>query len=249
MKITAIGQATYYIRDGSLSVLTDPWFSTGGLSALLAPRLVAPALKADQIENCDLILLSHMHIDHWDGQAARLAARCKSTIVTATAAARRLKTAGLNAVGLTAGESFSGLGVTVEAVKAKHSLSPGAIGLVLSGRKKVYFSGDTLDHRGLDKLAGYNLDVALLQTSCARYPLLGPDGMDWPAAVSLARRIRPRIFMPMHFTCRGKYLDLAKKVKIENSKTIKEYLSRREKELVTEGIDCRILWPGETREI
>jgi L-ascorbate metabolism protein UlaG (beta-lactamase superfamily) len=249
MKITAIGQATYYIRDGSLSVLTDPWFSTDGLSAFLAPRLVGPALQADQIENCSLILLSHMHIDHWDRQAARLAARCKSTIVTAADAARRLKKAGLNVVGLTAGESFSGLDVTVEAVKAEHPLSPGAIGLVLNGRKKVYFSGDTLDHRGLDKLAGYNLDLALLQSSCARYPFLGPDGMDWPAAVSLVRRIRPRIFIPMHFTCRGKYLDLGQKVRIENSKMVKEYLSRGEKELAAEGIDCRILWPGETREI
>lgn len=249
MKITSIGQATYYIRDGSLSVLTDPWFSTDGISALLAPRLVAPGLQADQINNCDLVLLSHMHIDHWDHQAARLAERCKSTIVTAAGAAERLRKKGLNAVGLTAGESWSGLGVTVEAVKAKHPLSPGAIGLILRSRKKVYFSGDTLDHRELDQLAGYKLDLALLQSSCARYPFLGPDGMDWPAAVSLVRRIKPRIFMPMHFTCKGKYLDLKQKVKIEDSEGVKEYLSCREKELIGEGIDCRILWPGETGEI
>jgi L-ascorbate metabolism protein UlaG (beta-lactamase superfamily) len=249
MEITSIGQATYYIRDGSLSILTDPWFSTGGLSALLAPRLLGPALQIDQIENCSLILLSHMHIDHWDRHAAELAARCNSIIITAAYAARRLTKAGLNAVGLTAGESFSGLGVTVEAVKAKHPLSPGAIGLVLSGRKKVYFSGDTLNHSGLDSLAGYNLDLALLQSSCTRYPFIGPDGMDWPAAVSLARRIRPRIFMPMHFTCKGKYLDLDRKVKIENSKMVEDYLSLGEKELGAEGIDCRVLWPGEKLEI
>jgi L-ascorbate metabolism protein UlaG (beta-lactamase superfamily) len=249
MEITSIGQATYLIQDDSLSVLTDPWFSSSGLNAIFAPRLVPPALQADQIENCDLILLSHMHIDHWDNQAARLAARCNSTIVTAADAAGRLRKKGLNAVGLTAGESWSGLGVTVEAVKAKHPLSPGAIGLIYSGRKKIYFSGDTLDHRGLDKLAGYNLDLALLQSSCARYPILGPDGMDWPAAVSLVRRIKPRVFMPMHFTCKGKYLDLSQKLKITESKAVRENLSLWEKELFAEGIDCQVLWPGETGEI
>ncbi len=225
MKITSIGQATYLMQDDSLSVLTDPWFSSSGLNAIFAPRLVPPALQADQIKSCNLILLSHIHIDHWDRSAARLAARCQSVIVTTADAARRLKKTGLNAVGLADGESWSGMNVTVEAIKAEHPLSPGAIGLIYSGRKKIYFSGDTLDHRGLDRLAGYNLDLALLQSSCARYPFLGPDGMDWPAAVSLVRRIKPRVFIPMHFTCKGKYLNLSQKLKITESKAVRENLS------------------------
>lgn len=249
MKVTSIGQATYLIEDGSLSVLTDPWFSSSGLNAIFAPRLVPPALQADQIKSCDLVLLSHIHIDHWDRSAAMLSARCQSTIVTSVEVARRLKKSGLNAVGLADGESWNGLGVTVEAINAEHPFSPGAIGLVYSGRKKIYFSGDTLNHQGLDKLAGYNLDLALLQSSCANYPFIGPDGMDWPAAVSLVRRVKPSVFMPMHFTCKGKYLDLSQKIKITEREAVKEYLSRQEKELLAEGIDCRILWPGETGEI
>lgn len=249
MKITAIGQATYYIQDGTLSILTDPWFATGGLSGLLAPRLVPPALQADQIEDCKLILLSHIHLDHWDRSAAKLAARCGSIIITAADAASRLVRNGLNAVGLTDGESWSGLGVTVEAVKAVHPLSPGAIGLILTGSKRVYFSGDTVDHPGLNRLLEYRLDLALLQSSCARYPLLGADGMDWPAAVSLVHRIKPSLFMPMHFTCRGKYLDVSQNFKIEDTEAVKQYLALREKELNDQGIGCRVLWPGENGEI
>lgn len=248
MKITSIGQATYFLEDGPLTVLTDPWFSTGGLSALFAPRLVPPMLQPEQIENCKLILLSHIHLDHWDRQAAALAARCGSVIVTAKDAAQRLRKSGLNAVGLKAGESWSGLGVSVRAVKAKHPLSPGALGLVLFASKTIYFSGDTLDHEGLDELIDIPIDLALLQASCARYPLLGADGMDWPAAVSLAARIKPLLFIPMHFTCKGKYLDLKKNVKIREPEEVKEELFRRERAAIKDGINCRVLWPGETLE-
>ncbi|HED24531.1 MAG TPA: hypothetical protein ENN91_05340 [Firmicutes bacterium] len=251
MKITSIGQAAFYIEDGPLTVLTDPWFSTGGPGALLAPRLEPPALSADQINSCRLILLSHIHLDHWDDSAAALARRCGSTVVTAVDAARRLGRKGLTAVGLHPGESWSGCGVTVRAVKAVHPLSPQAIGLVMSGPavKTLYFSGDTRDHPGLDELAEISLDLAFLQVSCARYPLLGADGMDWPAAAALAARIKPRLFIPMHFSCRGKYLDLEKNFKIKDLARVEEFLSVREKELNEAGIACRVLRPGETLDI
>lgn len=249
MKITAVGQATYYLEDGALTVLTDPWFSARGLSALFAPRLVPPALLPGQIAACSLILLSHIHLDHWDRPALELARRCKSVVVTSPGAARRLKRAGLAAVGLDAGECWSGLGVKVRAVEARHPLSPRAVGLVMAGRKTVYFSGDTIYHPALNSLENAAIDLALVQVSCARYPLLGPDGMDWPAAVSLVRRIKPRLFLPMHFTCKGKYLDLERRIRIEDLGEVKQHTGRMRDELSKEGIDCRVLWPGETLEI
>jgi L-ascorbate metabolism protein UlaG (beta-lactamase superfamily) len=251
MKITSIGQATFYIEDGSLTVLTDPWFSTGKLSALLAPRLEPPALGADQINSCTLILLSHIHLDHWDESAAALARCCGSTVVTAVDAARKLRKKGLDAVGLHPGESWSGKGVTVRAVKAVHPLSPQAIGLVMSSpsAKKLYFSGDTRDHPSLDELAVTSLDLAFLQVSCARYPLVGADGMDWPAAAALAARIKPRLFIPMHYSCRGKYLDLGNNLKIKYTSQVEAFLSVRKKEFHVTGTACRILHPGETMEI
>ncbi|MDY6827322.1 MAG: MBL fold metallo-hydrolase [Bacillota bacterium] len=251
MKITSIGQATFYIEDGSLTVLTDPWFSTGGLGALLAPRLKPPTLRPDQINSCCLILLSHLHLDHWDVLAAVLARRCDSTIVTNVDAARRLKRKGLTAIGLQPGETWTGSNATVQAVKAIHPLSPHAIGLVLSGPagKTLFFSGDTRDHPGLDRLSKISLDLAFLQVSCARYPFLGADGMDWQAAAALAGRIKPHLFIPMHFSCRGKYLDVKENLKTNDLAWVEAFLSQRERELNDVGIACRVLRPGETLEI
>ncbi len=246
MKLTSIGQATYYIEDGDLTALTDPWFSSRGLSAALAPRLAPPAMNPEQIVDCKLILLSHIHIDHWDQNALKLARRCGSTVVTSLPAARRLKKAGLTAVGLSPGESWSGLGVKVCAVEAKHPLSTRAIGLVLDGSKKLYFSGDSLHIPALNSLKKADLDLALLQVSCARYPLIGADGMDFTAAADLVRKIKPRLFVPMHFTCKGKFLDLKQAIQTDSVDRVRSYLEQQQVELKKEGIDCRMLWPGET---
>ena len=67
-----IGHATILINFFGTNIITDPVFSERiglnilGLMTLGPKRLVAPALKIDELPPIDLILLSHAHLDHLD---------------------------------------------------------------------------------------------------------------------------------------------------------------------------------------
>lgn len=66
-----LGHATVLINFYGVHILTDPAFSTRvGIDALIATlgpkRLVAPALRFEQLPPIDLVLLSHAHMDHLD---------------------------------------------------------------------------------------------------------------------------------------------------------------------------------------
>jgi L-ascorbate metabolism protein UlaG (beta-lactamase superfamily) len=66
-----IGTATTLISFGGFTVLTDPNFLHRGDSihvgyGLRAQRLTDPALELEQLPPVDLVLLSHLHEDHFD---------------------------------------------------------------------------------------------------------------------------------------------------------------------------------------
>lgn len=62
LAITWIGHATVLVQLGDRLVLTDPVFerSVGQLS----PRLVDPGVSLDRIPALDLVVVSHLHMDH-----------------------------------------------------------------------------------------------------------------------------------------------------------------------------------------
>lgn len=66
-----VGHSTYLINFYGTLILTDPVFSHRiGLYALITnlgpKRIVAPAVKPEELPRPDLILLSHAHFDHLD---------------------------------------------------------------------------------------------------------------------------------------------------------------------------------------
>lgn len=66
-----IGHATVLLRIEGFTLLTDPVFAPRvgvGLGMMTGgpKRLIAPAMKIDQLPPIDLVLLSHAHFDHLD---------------------------------------------------------------------------------------------------------------------------------------------------------------------------------------
>jgi L-ascorbate metabolism protein UlaG (beta-lactamase superfamily) len=66
-----LGHATVLVNFYGLTILTDPVLmqrigADVGLGTLGPKRLVAPALRVDQLPRIDLVLLSHAHFDHFD---------------------------------------------------------------------------------------------------------------------------------------------------------------------------------------
>ena len=65
--IAWIGHATYLIKLGDTTIITDPVFSKNAGPLIFGPkRYVEPALKLNEIPKIDLFLLTHNHYDHQD---------------------------------------------------------------------------------------------------------------------------------------------------------------------------------------
>ena len=62
-----IGHATFLIKLGETTIITDPVFSKNAGPLIFGPkRYVDPALKLNEIPKIDLFLLTHNHYDHLD---------------------------------------------------------------------------------------------------------------------------------------------------------------------------------------
>ena len=65
--IAWIGHATYLIKLGDTTIITDPVFSKNAGPLIFGPdRFTEPALKLNEIPKTDLFLLTHNHYDHQD---------------------------------------------------------------------------------------------------------------------------------------------------------------------------------------
>ncbi|MDB9831583.1 MBL fold metallo-hydrolase [Candidatus Pelagibacter sp.] len=70
--IAWIGHATYLIKIGDTTIITDPVFSKNAGPLFFGPdRFTDPALKLNEIPKIDLFLLTHNHYDHQDMSTIR----------------------------------------------------------------------------------------------------------------------------------------------------------------------------------
>jgi L-ascorbate metabolism protein UlaG (beta-lactamase superfamily) len=70
--IAWIGHATFLIKLGNTTIITDPVFSKNAGPLIFGPdRFTEPALRLDEIPKTDLFLLTHNHYDHLDKSTIR----------------------------------------------------------------------------------------------------------------------------------------------------------------------------------
>ena len=70
--IAWIGHATFLIKLGETTIITDPVFSKNAGPLIFGPkRYVEPALQLNEIPKIDLFLLTHNHYDHQDMSTIR----------------------------------------------------------------------------------------------------------------------------------------------------------------------------------
>ncbi len=120
--VTFIGHASFLLRVGGLTILTDPVFSERCSPVSWAgPRRVrAPGLALDALPPIDLILLSHNHYDHMDlPSLRRLHVRDAPPIITTLGNTKTL--AGLGPVReLDWWQTAAHGGFTITATPARH---------------------------------------------------------------------------------------------------------------------------------
>jgi len=204
LDLTWWGHATVGVNLDGQRFLTDP---------ALTPRLGHlrrhQRIDLDQVGTPDVVLISHLHLDHLHPASLRLVAErlaADTTIVVPTGARSLVGRLGFHhVVEARIGDAIRFGDTTVRTVPAAHSNSRGphrrvradAVGYVISGPSgSVYFPGDTDLFDGMRDLAG--VDVALLPIA-GWGPRLGPGHLDTTSAVEATRRIQPARVVPIHW--------------------------------------------------
>jgi L-ascorbate metabolism protein UlaG (beta-lactamase superfamily) len=174
-----LGHSGFRIAAGSRAIYIDPY------------RVMPGARKAD------LILITHGHYDHFSPQDVERLSKSGTEVIAPAAVAERLSAHGeeIEPEGLR--------GVSVRAVAAYntskrdpdghvfHPREAGGVGFDVNVRgERLYHAGDTDVIPEMDSVAG--VDVALL-------PVSGTYVMTAGEAAEAARRIQPRVAVPMHW--------------------------------------------------
>ncbi|MEA2309741.1 MAG: hypothetical protein QOG41_2484 [Thermoleophilaceae bacterium] len=176
-----LGHSGFRITAGRAAIYIDPYRVTGGPEA-------------------DLILITHGHYDHFSPQDVERLTGETTTIVAPAPVAERISG---HVRSLAPGEVLEHGRVDVRAVAAYntskrdaegrvfHPREAGGVGYELRvGGERLYHSGDTDVIPEMDEVAG--VEVALLAVS-------GVYVMTPGEAAEAARRIQPRLAVPMHW--------------------------------------------------
>jgi L-ascorbate metabolism protein UlaG (beta-lactamase superfamily) len=196
MKITMIGHCTVLIETEGKKLITDPYFDSGESSVY--ERIAPPAKTRQELQDVDLVLLSHNHWDHKDDQYLRMLSH-NTPVVTPHQVKQAIESQGVKkAVGINPWETSHFDQVTVTAVPASHMVP--ATGFVIQSEgKQVYFAGDTYYHSFMKRIGQrFQLDVALIPVTTYRLPMT----MDSKSAVRAVQAIAPKIVIPIHLGIR-----------------------------------------------
>lgn len=218
-----VGNATVIIRYAGFTVLTDPNFLHKGEHVhlgygLKAERLTDPAIRLEELPPIDLVVLSHMHGDHFDQLVQEKLDR-NLPIVTTPEAAKTLEEMGFkqrhalatwDALLVRKGDAT----LRISAMPARHGPPvastplPETMGTMLefsAGRDKahyrMYISGDTLVYEDINEIPRRypDIDLALLHLGGTRILGVMKVTMDGKDGVQMLQIIAPQRAIPIHY--------------------------------------------------
>jgi len=221
-RVHFVGTATTLIRYQGLTILTDPNFLHRGQQVHLgygmhSTRLTDPAIEFDDLPRIDLVLLSHLHEDHFDKLVERRLPLHTPILTTASAARTLSKRGFTNTYRLRTWDRVNvrkgHVSLRVTATPGRHgpllvsAALPDVMGSILDFRNerderryRMYISGDTLVFRDLEEIPRLypNIDLMLLHLGGTR--LMGVlVTMNAEQGIEAMRIIRPELTIPIHY--------------------------------------------------
>lgn len=217
-----VGTATVTIRYGGFTILTDPNFLHAGDHVhlgygLRSQRLTNPGIEIEDLPSLDLVVLSHLHGDHFDRVAEEKLDKTLP-IVTTPHAAAYLEGKGFRPpAALDTWESVTvhkgDARLRITAMPGTHApgplrkVLPPVMGSMLEFgaaggdvRLRLYITGDTLLYDRLREIPERypEIDLALLHLGGTR--VLGVlVTMDTVQGVEAMRIVDPRTAIPIHY--------------------------------------------------
>ena len=191
-KIKYIGHAAFSIvTSAGKTIFIDPFLDENPTSTM----------KADQVEACDVILITHDHFDHL-GNSPDIIKKCGGIAVGVPETVAKLKEAGVaddNIVNFGYGMNIGGTskveGISVVMTQAFHSDTSNPTGFIiqLEDGKTIYHAGDTGIFSTMSVLGEiYDIDLAML-------PMGSVFTMDPLQAAVAAKMLDCNKVIPMHF--------------------------------------------------
>ena len=219
-----IGTATVIIRYRGLVILTDPNFLHKGERVHLgyglhSTRLTEPAIRLEDLPAVDLVLLSHLHEDHFDKRVQHGLRKDVPIVTTSDARAGLAKMGFTKIFPLTTWQS---LRVTkgpdqlhITAMPGRHgspvtaALLPDVMGSMLDfsskeksgARYRMYISGDTLLFDQIAQIPQRypDIDLALLHLGGTRVLGVMKVTMDGEDGVRMLQLVVPKHAIPIHY--------------------------------------------------
>jgi len=200
-RILFLGHATTLIELDGTRLVTDPVLrrQVGPLYRRVPPPLTRP------LADPAAILLSHLHLDHYDPVSLRMFRR-DIPVLAPVGARGSLQWRGFRDIHeMAPGDRLQVGPLEIVATPARHrgtrhplAVRTPSLGYVVSGSRSIYFAGDTGFFTGMADIWD-GLDVALLPIAG-----LGPWMPEFKHlsprhAVRAAELLRPRIVIPIHW--------------------------------------------------
>jgi L-ascorbate metabolism protein UlaG (beta-lactamase superfamily) len=215
-----VGTATMIIHYAGYTILTDPNFLHKGESlplgfGLFTHRQTNPAVEIDDLPPIDLVLVSHLHADHFD-RVAMTRLDKKLPLIAPPKAAQTLLSKGFSkAMGLPTWESIhvdkpGCPPLRITAMPGKHApgplaaIMPPVIGSLLEFGEdrpfRLFISGDTLIHEEFKQIPNRvpPIHLAILHLGGTR--ILGLlVTMDDQQGMEALRLLNPQRAIPIHY--------------------------------------------------
>jgi len=190
LSLTHINTACVLLEINGYRILTDPTLDdAGGLYyhgfGAFSRKTESPGLKADQLRDIDLVLLSHhQHKDNLDTQGRAFLGQVK-TIISTVPASKAIK----GVIGLKEWQSYAldtpkikGLKITATPAQHRPSWIPEfvsgkVIGFIIEAealpKGVIYLSGDTVFFKGIQEIASrYKIDIAVMNVGGVEFRYL-----------------------------------------------------------------------------
>ncbi len=198
--LSFLGHATIMFQMRGTHILTDPVLTDRVL--YLRRRHLSASQWLSQQPAPDLILLSHLHLDHLHLPSLRRLPSHTPMIAPRGAGKWLRRVLCRPVIELSPGDVYQLDDVTIHVTYAEHGGNLPIIGLaqgyLLKGDSTVYFPGDTDVFPQMAELAKEDLDVALMPI-WGWGPTLGAGHLDPRTAAEAVALLKPRHVVPIHW--------------------------------------------------
>lgn len=195
IRIKWFGHSAFLIYGDKGNILIDPYLNQNPLSPV----------KAKDLNNIDIILVTHGHFDHL-GDTIEIASNNKSKVIAIAELSSYLSKFDIDTIGMNFGGKVEINGIKIWMFPAVHSSSiidengniiylgnPASFVIEYDG-KKIYHAGDTMVFKDMELISKIvdGIDLALL-------PIGGRYIMDVDQALIAIDLLKPKYVIPMHY--------------------------------------------------